>query len=173
MIKNLFLTLCAASLVGTASAGDTPFTVTCQDWDWLVTGKGTYSQLLEALDTAGATVEGTDFIRFGEKGGKSATVIFSREDDVHTPFANTIEFANAILEFQELLTLVPNDISSVGPGMVAGYIIGWEEEPPGPIVAAGELTISITESAIENWLQDKPSLDKMASWPLLAGFCSN
>lgn len=169
MIKNLFLTLCAASLVGTASAGDNPFTVAEKELDWLVTGQGTYSQLLEALDTAGATESGYDFIRFGEKGGDSATVIFSKADDVHTPFANTIEFANAILEFQDLVTLIPNEISSAGPGMVAGYIIGWaEEEPFGPIVEAGELTISITESAIDNWLQDQPSLDNIASWSLLA-----
>ena len=79
-----------------------------------------------------------------------------------------LEFANATLELKDVITLYPDTTYlPYGPGMLAGYIIGYSEETLGPIIAPGSLTISIAKTKVDEWLDDQTNLDDMASWHLL------
>lgn len=162
----LTLSMCAASLMGSASA---EFKVEQTYYDALVTGTGTYSELIEALKDFDEDYDygSIPYLRLGEKGGESAHVIIS-QGDRYTPTVGMLEFANATLEFKDVVTLYPDKAYlSHGPGMLAGYITGYSEESIGPIIAPGSLTISVAESAFNNWLDSQPSLDVRASWTLL------
>ena len=153
--------------MGTASADTSPFTVEQTDYDVLVTGTGTYSELIDALKGFDDEYDygSIPYLRLGEKDGKSAHVIISQGDH-YTPTVGMLEFANATLEFKDVVTLYPDTTYlPYGPGMLAGYITGYSVE--GTIIAPGSLTISIAQSAFNNWLDSQPSLDVMASWPLL------
>ena len=160
----LTLAMCAASLMGTASADANPFTVTPTEFDVLVTGSGTYRELIDAPKDYNDDI---DYLRLGAKGGEQAHVIISKGDE-YTPSVGMLEFANATLEFKDVVTLYPDkSYLPYGPGMLAGYITGYSEQTLGPIIAPGSLTISIAKTKVDEWLNEQKNLDVMASWHLL------
>ena len=152
--------MCAASLVETAFA-ENPFKVEQTAFDYVVTGEGTLTECLEALDEMGITFE--NFVRFGVKDGEGATVKITSENSV-TPSAGVLEFANATLIFEDLVTLLPNYTEApFGPGMMAGWLDGgWSGN-----VLPGDLTIQVAKSAVDAWLNEQEHLDDMASFSLL------
>lgn len=158
MKKTLFtLAMCAASLIGTASA---EFKVDQTEFDYVVTGEGTLTECLEALEKEGITF--VNFVRFGIKDGEGATVKITKENSV-TPTAGVLEFANATLVFEDMVTLLPNyEEAPVGPGMMAGWRDSWQGD-----ILPGELTIQVAKSAVDEWLSSQKHLDDMASFSLL------
>ena len=161
-MKKTLLTvaMCAASLVGTAFA-ENPFKVEETAFDYVVTGEGTLTECLAALNEKGITFE--NIVRFGVKDGERATVKITSDNSV-TPSAGVLEFANATLVFEDLVTLLPNyDEAPFGPGMMAGWLDGgWSGN-----VLPGDLTIQVAKSAVDDWLSKQEHLDVMASFSLL------
>lgn len=165
MIKNLFLALCAASLVGTAFA---EFTLTQEEpgyGPWTLTGEGSYNELLDKLTTSG--VDTSDAINFGIKDGAKVVITFGDDDSKYLPQVNTIKFMNADLRFNALETLIP-----------AGSE-GQTEYDPGPALidfdydfiqgtyTFGDLNVSIAQVALKDWLKGQEALDHMANFPLI------
>lgn len=165
MIKNLFLALCAASLVGTAFA---EFTLTQEEpgyGPWTLTGEGSYNELLAEFETKSLGVD--DAINFGIKDGANVVITFGDNDSAYLPQVNTIKFMNADLRFDALKTLIPEGSEGQTEYNPGPALIDFDYDFMQDKYTYGDLNVSIAQVALKDWLEGEKALDHMADFPLI------
>lgn len=165
MKKTLFtLVLCAASLVGTASA---EFHLTQvvgeEDGFWTLTGEGSYKDCYDLIQTTEGLGDDS-IIRLGDIEGQKAEITFSKNDSTtYLPDVVMVQFVNASLKFEDIIALQPNPGATAGVGpAIVDYWTDFVSFQP------GNLTVSVQTTAVKDWLDTKQdSLDVRASFALV------
>lgn len=165
MIKNLFLALCAASLVGTAFAEFTLSQDASGVGPWTLTGDGSYNELRDELANAG--VGASDIINFGIKDGDKVAITFGANDSEYLPQVNTIKFMNADLRFNALKTLIPEGSKGQTEYDPGPALIDYDFDFLAQTYTYGDLNVSIAQVELKDWLEGEKALDHMADFPLI------
>lgn len=159
----LTLALCAASLMGTASAN---FILTQGKGEesgfWTLTGKGSYGDCYDLIQTTEGLGDDS-IIRLGDIEGQQAEITFSKSDSTtYLPDVVMVQFVNASLKFEDIVALQPNPEATAGYGpAIVDYWTDFES------FKSGNLTVSVETTAVENWLNEQESLDVKASFALV------